>query len=146
MLVKRGDQRSEVALGVLKCLNIRLGHPAEPVQAFSVIRRETAQRGDAYRPVTQVRGSGAGQRVRGAARSAYYAEPVNAEMVRDSLDVVGRVRDTAAFLAVRTGIARPVVTDQPDPEPVQEDSARPRTAERAWRPMQQEHGEPVWSA
>src|SRR5579872_4838565 len=84
--------------------------------------------------------------MRRASRSADYTEFADVKMIRDGLDIFGRIGNTAVLLAIRAWIAGPVIADQADSEPMQEDSARAGAAECARRPVQQKHRMlPRWS-
>ena len=82
---------------------------------------------------------GARQGVRGAPGPAHDAKSVNSEVIGDSLDVIGGVRDPAVRKPVRARVARPVIADQADAEPVEDNSARTRAIAASWRAVKEEH-------
>src|ERR1700678_4130849 len=157
MLVKRGDQRLQDGLriggfmktgGISICFNVRVGHACEPVQPFAmrIVWGKAAQGGGADNPVAQGFGGGAGERVRGAARPAYYAKLAKVQCVGNGLDIGGRVGDGPAFVAIRSWIAGSRVTDEADTETIEKNPTRQRSVKRSRRSVQQEHRPPNWVA
>lgn len=120
---------------------VRCRHALIPIQAGGVRRRHPDQCGNALHPLAEPLGAREG--VRCATGAAHYAEPVDAQSIGDHPYVCRRVGDTATGVTIRTAIARPVVADEPDAEPVENARARPRPAPASGGAVQEEDRNPV---
>src|SRR5690348_17257814 len=146
LTIEHPDQGSQILFGITGIAvsyDVVVRHALRPDQAVGIIGCEAAQGSRANHPIFETSSGGACQRVRTAAGPSYYTESVNSEKIRNSLDIGGRGNHIPAFSAIRAWIAGPVVADQANAEPVQDDPARTRALTPARRAVQQEHREPV---
>ena len=133
--------RQSQGRAVRRCIaDVRVAHAAEPVEALGLERCQADHRTGLSDTVGQLRG--AGQRVRAAAGAAEDAELLDLQIVGDRLDIVGRVRDRPAGLAVGPAVTGAVEGDQPDAHRVEKPQFRHRLQPAAWRPVQEENGIP----
>jgi hypothetical protein len=74
---------------------------------------------------------------------ADHAEPFQPERIGDRLHILDSVNNPAADAAVGTGIPGPVIGDQADAEPMEDNPARPRAVSATGCAMQKEYRQAV---
>ncbi len=82
--------------------------------------------------------------MRGAPRSSHHAKAFNSEIIGNTCDIFGRTRHGTIRKPVRTGVTGPVVADEANPEPVEDNAARARTITTTRCTVKQEHRLSLW--
>jgi hypothetical protein len=77
--------------------------------------------------------------MRSATRPTYNAEPINSEVVSDSLNIIGGVCDDTIFSPIGAGIAGPIIADKADAESVEDNSSWARASAHTWGSVKQKH-------
>src|ERR1022692_4294115 len=142
--------RQRYQLGLNRCqpivcpvafADVESGHSVEPVQVLGVRWGKPNQDRRALYPFAQ--SSRTGEGVRTAAGAADNTETVDPQLVSDGAYIRSRVRDGPPAMTTRHAVARSVVADQPDTQPVQDARPWSRAGTAARRAVQQEDGHAV---